>query len=594
MIYQGDCLDILPTIEANSIDSIVTDPPYGLSFMGKDWDYGVPGVHFWVEALRVAKPGAYLLAFGGTRTFHRLTCAIEDAGWEIRDCIGWLYGSGFPKSLDVSKAIDKATGATRVKVATGKTIPDIRANNYENSQGKTRLDEYIDQPATEAAKQWEGWGTALKPSHEDIIVAQKPLTPFMYCAIMIQNLSRRIESCKQNANGVEKSSGHSRAESQGEKIGFAVESVEIKQGVDLENKTEIGVAEDINLKADISELIPEAERIALNTLLSWRNTLGACFDQGRMSTTEMGIEATIDWKTLNYCLLQITQEDITPDEFCRNGLSASASNAARYFSATLDKLKATQELSALGLALSKDAINCQEETGLPNFSPNFEPIIVARKPIIGTVANNILKYGTGGMNIDGCRVDSKPRLTGTRNPLASSGSGNCYLGSDGKNQMAYDANPPAGRWPANLIHDGSEEVLAVFPVTGVSAGGRAGHTGAYQGGFKQDHYGDIHPGFGDSGSAARFFYCAKASKQDRDEGNGHPTVKPTALMRYLCRLVTPPGGTILDPFMGSGSTGKAAALEGFNFIGIELEKEYAEIADKRINNVQPLFVGLEL
>jgi site-specific DNA-methyltransferase (adenine-specific) len=378
MIYQGDCLDILPTIEANSIDSIVTDPPYGLSFMGKDWDYGVPGVHFWVEALRVAKPGAFLLAFGGTRTFHRLTVAIEDAGWEIRDCIGWLYGSGFPKSHNI--------GA--------------------------------------------GWGTALKPA--------------------------------------------------------------------------------------------------------------------------------------------------------------------------------------------------------------WEPIIVARKPFTGTVANNVLKYGTGAMNIDGCRVDSKPRLTGTRNPLASSGSGNCYLGSDGKNQMAYDANPPAGRWPANLIHDGSDEVVGLFPVT--TSGKPCGKRSVAGFATAIEHGTDL-MGFGDSGSAARFFksctwepdefddlmdviglesdenltkdaqelkkalllhasnntrffYCAKASKQDRDEGNGHPTVKPTALMRYLCRLVTPPGGTILDPFMGSGSTGKAAVMEGFRFIGIELESDYTEIAGRRISAVQPLFDGI--
>lgn len=374
MIYQGDCLDILPTIEANSIDSIVTDPPYGLSFMGKDWDYGVPGVHFWVEALRVAKPGAFLLAFGGTRTFHRLTVAIEDAGWEIRDCIGWLYGSGFPKSLNVGN----------------------------------------------------GFGTALKPA--------------------------------------------------------------------------------------------------------------------------------------------------------------------------------------------------------------WEPIIVARKPIIGTVANNILKYGTGAMNIDGCRVnvdlenepnsgDSYYLKRGKEYPNQGKSSSKIM----GTKTERVGITIARGRFPANLIHDGSEEVLAVFPVTGVSAGGRAGHTGAYQGGFKQDHYGDIHPGFGDSGSAARFFYCAKASKQDRDEGcgelplsdcgmmeddnypiktgsgnlwetkrhNNHPTVKPTALMRYLCKLVTPPGGTILDPFMGSGSTGKAAALEGFRFIGIELEKDYTEIAGKRIMSAQPLFAGLE-
>lgn len=455
-IIHGDCLEILKTKKENSIDSIVTDPPYGLKFMGQDWDHGVPGVHFWQEILRVAKPGAYLLAFGGTRTYHRLVCAIEDAGWEIRDCIMWVHGSGFPKSLDVSKAIDKAAGVERAVVGENPNHRPISGVEYKGIYaGGNTGGLNITVPATDAARQWEGWGTALKPSHEDIIVAQKPLTPFMYCAIMIQNLLRRIESCKQNANGVEKSSGHSQAESQGEKIGFAVESVEIKQGVDLENKMEIGVAEDINLKADISELIPETERIALNTLLSWRNTLGACFDQGRMSTTEMGIEATIDWKTLNYCLLQITQEDITPDEFCRNGLSASASNAARYFSATLDKLKATQELSALGLALSKDAINCQEETGLPNFSPNFEPIVLARKPIDGTVAANVLKYGTGGINIDGCRVeysDDTDKESATPQGRCTAKVGALAGGiQNDKDRSEFVRSEQQGRFPANLI-----------------------------------------------------------------------------------------------------------------------------------------------
>jgi site-specific DNA-methyltransferase (adenine-specific) len=359
MIYQGDCLDILPTIEANSIDSIVTDPPYGLSFMGKDWDYGVPGVHFWVEALRVAKPGAFLLAFGGTRTFHRLTVAIEDAGWEIRDCIGWLYGSGFPKSLNVGN----------------------------------------------------GFGTALKPA--------------------------------------------------------------------------------------------------------------------------------------------------------------------------------------------------------------WEPIIVARKPIVGTVANNVLKYGTGAMNIDASRIGTKTELHSQSKESAA------HNGIYGKYSGLETQTVNKGRFPANIIHDGSDEVLAVFPVnkSTIDKSNHAGRIGTstFTGNKQVERIQR-----GDSGSAARFFYCAKASKQDRDEGcgelplsdcgmmeddnypiktgsgnlretkrhNNHPTVKPTNLMRYLCKLVTPPGGTILDPFMGSGSTGKAAALEGFRFIGIELESDYTEIAGRRIKAVQPLFAGV--
>lgn len=303
----------------NSVDSVVTDPPYGLSFMGKKWDYDVPNTEIWAECLRVLKPGGHLLAFAGTRTQHRMAVRIEDAGFEIRDMIAWVYGSGFPKS-----------------------------RNLDGDR--------------------EGWGTALKPA--------------------------------------------------------------------------------------------------------------------------------------------------------------------------------------------------------------LEPITVARKPLIGTVAANVLAHGTGAINVDGCRVAGEPWAAVAPNAGGRSG------GVMGKSAQHPGGEPHGlGRWPANLIHDGSEEVTSLME------------------------------------SPARFFYCAKASKRDRDEGcngmplrnsymvengsktaaangvrydrktlqrNNHPTVKPTSLMRYLCRLVTPPGGIVLDPFMGSGSTGKAAVLEGFDFIGIELNPEYFAIAEKRI------------
>jgi DNA modification methylase len=379
-IHHGDCREVMSTLDAESVDAIVSDPPYGLSFMGKGWDHGVPGVEFWAEALRVAKPGAHLLAFGGTRTYHRLSCAIEDAGWQIRDCVMWVYGSGFPKS--------------------------------HNLKGE-----------------WQGWGTALKPA--------------------------------------------------------------------------------------------------------------------------------------------------------------------------------------------------------------WEPIIVARKPLVGTVAENVVTHGTGAINVDGCRVGTDESTIRPCGP--DSNHAGQFKGTQGGTRGAVAG---LGRWPANLIHDGSEEVVGLFPQTrpGESPARRNSEPGSGRTMGSGWHGEDSGVRVVlDSGSAARFFYCAKASKADRDQGcegleerdradqsawvrkcnvcgdtfcdpqtsrphcghddfsfvspsprrNHHPTVKPTDLMRYLCRLVTPPGGIVLDPFTGSGSTGKAAILEGFRFIGIEREAEYVEIAKARIAAAMP-------
>lgn len=370
-LFVGDCLDVLRGMPVNSVDSIVTDPPYGLSFMGKAWDGSVPGAEMWAEVLRVLKPGGHLLAFAGTRTQHRMACAIEDAGFEIRDMIGWAYGSGFPKSHDVGKKVEDR----------------------------------------------KGWGTALKPA--------------------------------------------------------------------------------------------------------------------------------------------------------------------------------------------------------------WEPITVARKPLEGTVAKNVLSHGTGALNIDGCRVHGEDAQGGdyTVKRLKPGATLNKTGGNWRPDEgVEYHGNLKPGRWPANIIHDGSDEVVACFPE---KAGAAAPVTRRGSDKFR-NAYGKFAGNVdeagstfrGDSGSAARFFYCAKASKADRDHGldhleeqqfvqwqtgngasgkpssmsegrdtrrkNTHPTVKPTDLMRYLCRLVTPPGGVVLDPFMGSGSTGRGAVLEGFRFIGIEMEAEYVDFARARI------------
>jgi hypothetical protein len=346
-LHLGDCLEVLRTLPAASVDAVVTDPPYGLAFMGKRWDYDVPTVEVWAECLRVLKPGGHLLAFAGTRTQHRMAVRIEDAGFEIRDMIAWVYGSGFPKSLDVSKAIDRAAGAER-EVVGSYTVGGTAAKGKHKGRAAAASDEGaaigctkdlpITAPATPEAQQWSGWGTALKPA--------------------------------------------------------------------------------------------------------------------------------------------------------------------------------------------------------------LEPITMARRPLEGTVAANVLAHGTGGINVDGCRVGiDGPAGTWGAKQSASIGYGGGTEASDFATQQH-----PAGRWPANLIHDGSDEATA---------------------------------GLADS---ARYFYTAKASRDDRNDGNNHPTVKPTDLMRYLCRLVTPPGGLVLDPFMGSGSTGKAAMLEGFGFVGIERDPEYHAIAERRIRH----------
>jgi DNA modification methylase len=382
MIVQGDCVALMAELAPGSVDAIVTDPPYGLGFMGREWDDLPPGIPWAKQCLRVLKPGGHLLAFGGTRTYHRLACAIEDAGFEIRDCLAWMYGSGFPKSLDVSKAIDKANGVARepLERVQGAANDGVFIGDATTKDGggdvrwnyKPEFDATA--PATPEAQQWQGWGTALKPAHE--------------------------------------------------------------------------------------------------------------------------------------------------------------------------------------------------------------PIVLARKPLAGTVAANVLEHGTGALNVDGTRIGPDP---GYSYPNGAGGSTfSIGAGNDGTRTDPVEST--AGRWPANVLLD--EE----------SAAGMPGEDGQ---------------------SVSRYFYVAKASSAERNAGlegfeereagnfeddayewatdsrgnprrapiakrNVHPTVKPIELMRWLVRLITPPGGVVLDPFTGSGTTGCAAALEGFDFIGFEREHEYVAIAEARI------------
>jgi hypothetical protein len=314
-----------------------------------------------------------------------------------------------------------------------------------------------------------------------------------------------------------------------------------------------------------------AATISLNTVSSWNRILGDVWNQASTSTIETASSMTTDWKILRYCLSQITVENMLRANSLPGGFSVNACNAGRTFSALLASLEATLTLSAIGPAMSQAA----ESYPGKDVRPSLEPVMVARKPLCGTVAENVLHYGTGGLNVDGCRIagdmgpdraDGKPRRTDNT--------------KYGKANERINPQSPLGRWPANLIHDGSDEVVGLFPEAGGGFGKRGGRKDAVVGDYgMKGTMEDV--GYGDTGSAARFFYCAKADAFER-RNSKHPTVKPLALMRYLCRLVCPPGGIVLDPFCGSGTTLEAARLEGFQAIGCELNAEYIQDCKERL------------
>jgi len=458
-LYRGDCMDVLPTLP--KVDAVITDPPYGLTtnkngaggFMGHKWDSDVPSVEIWAECLRVLKPGGHLLAFAGTRTQHRMATRIEDAGFEIRDMIAWVYGSGFPKSLDVSKAIDKVNGeAGRLhKFTAWMRTTGLTGKQINDATGTFMGSHYLTEKSQPAIPTPELW-IKLRPLCGDV-------------------------------------------------------------------------------PAWVDELV---DRIAAE-----REVVGV--KKGAMSGWSM------DGTT------QFVDRDVT----------APATDAARQW-------------QGWGTALK----------------PALEPITVARKPLIGTVAANVLAHGTGAINVDACRVpleeDCRLLKGGTYGGNRGSDKGTSMFGTNTKG-LGYEVPSANGRWPANLIHDGSDEVVGAFPVTGPSNVRRPTGEAVYGGNSLNSTVttDTTVRGVSDNGgSAARFFYCAKASNRDRGEGNSHPTVKPTDLMRYLCRLVTPPGGVVLDPFMGSGTTGVAAVQMGRQFIGIEREPKYFDIACKRIEDAQ--------
>jgi len=601
-VIHADSREALRAIDAESIDAVVTDPPYALvsigkrfgadnaapaaagvyarsaaGFMGKKWDTGETAFDpaFWAEVLRVLKPGAHLIAFGGTRTYHRLVCAIEDGGFEIRDQLAWIFGSGFPKSHDVSKGIDRAAGAERERLRPV-AVPRGQRDGTKALGGYWQKEPWETSPATESSRQWQGWGTALKPAWETVCLAVKPFPQSVEHARLLADLER-LEArlwCLLFASAANESSASSQSE-------FVAACAIAQWSADDATNTLAALCGQTDTPLFVSAL-----NSSLNIVSSWKRIWADDWTRASTSTTETESSTTTDWRTLRFCLSEITPQSIIQAHSQPNGPSASVHPALSYFDAFASRLSATQTLSALAPAMSLEAIS----SPVGGAKPSLEPICLARRPLSGTVAANVLQHGTGALNIDASRIEASDNKTFERD--AGDRSREQYrTGTTVGAAKATDL----GRWPANVLHDGSEEVLRGFPESDDGVAVQRNGGGQRIGNLVYGGGGDIirpDAGFGGGGSAARFFYSAKADADDR-LGSKHPTVKPVDLMAYLVKLVTPPGGVVLDPFAGSGTTGMACMREGFRSILIEREAEYVADIRARIKHVHghdaPLF-----
>lgn len=475
MIIEGDCLEVMREMPSNSVSAIVTDPPYGLSFLNKSWDKVLPPVEIWEEALRVLKPGGIARVFGGTRTFHRLACSLEDAGFQMRDCINWMYGSGFPKSHDIGKGIDRKRYDRAQILEVTRWIKSSR-----DASGASNRD--IDEAFGTHGMAGHWTSSKSQPAVPNIDQIPKLLAVF---SMTLDDVPEDIRHLLWTLNGRKGQPGENWAKR--EKVGEIV-------------------------MTDSS-----ARRIAVST-------------------------------SAHDCIVRNRAVDIT----------APATDAAKQW-------------DGWGTALK----------------PAWEPILVCMKPLDGTFANNAQTHGVAGINVEGCRIQVSSGDPNQRKPSAGNRGANSVFGVGGHSGNLKSQ----GRWPSNVILD-EESGAMLDKQTGTLKSGKLTAENQVNGGFSgtKNAYGTASTGGtlnfeSNSGGASRFFYCAKANKKDRGEDNNHPTVKPRELMRHLVRLVTMPEGTkILDPFAGSGSTGVACNLEGVEFIGIEMDPDFAQIARERTND----------
>jgi len=360
LMINADSLTALKEMPENSVDSVVTDPPYGLSFMGKKWDYDVPSVELWKECFRVMKPGAFLLSFAGTRTYHRMAVNIEDAGFEIRDMISWLYGSGFPKSLNIGKSIDKMAGAKREVIGTkglhGYKTTRTPLEGMSGLRNDFNKANQLTAPATPEAKEWEGWGTALKPAQEIICMATKPLNSVPY---LLEHIKCQLNL---NANVVEKISQLNQAELNEDMLNSVLMNVYLKQNTQELSKEVMDILQSKSM-----------ENINWNTMLLWKTIWVEVLNIMSISTTEIKNEMTIELRTLNSLLGTLTIQDILKYEIQQNGNQSNVLLVENLLKGVLVKLNAIQIASAID-----NAILSEEQESL---HPNNEPIVVARKPL---------------------------------------------------------------------------------------------------------------------------------------------------------------------------------------------------------------------
>lgn len=567
----------------------------------------------WREVLRVLKPGGHLVSFGGSRTYHRMACAVEDAGFEIRDQLQWIYGSGFPKSLDVSKAMDKAAGAERE--VTGSRMGDvgIQGGNFANAT-KRGVIEQRDNAVTDAAKQWEGWGTALKPAHEPIVLARKPLGTRAINVLHIVELQLRergvigeIAWKREPVSGAEKPSSRANSSSTGAR---QVAETSAANADESETRSTGKSARKYSASESTTGLAP-----TLSDTERWgEEQTESCDPKSSLPTDRIAHAVANRSETSSPSITSTAAGLLTekqPTERCTPSFEGPGSRPAIESFAGI----------ATGLTGSMERVLIVRDPDGAFLWPKGLPRVVPSKPL--TVAANVLEHGTGAMNIDGCRIGDTKNVPAS---ISKKAQANCYgaFAESGETSGVGGHDPNLGRWPANILLD--EDAAAILDAQSgelTSGNNPAVRHSPKTGDVYGLGFGDqclVHRG-ADSGGASRFFYTAKASRSEREEGmngaesrdfgrwssgsdnpgafqspntdrsarNNHPTVKPVDVMRWLVRLVTPPGGTVLDPFTGSGSTGMAAIAESMNFIGIEREADYVEIARRRIASVAPMF-----
>jgi len=521
-LITGDSLEKLKGLPENSVDSIVTDPPYGLSFMGKKWDYDVPSKELWVEAMRVLKPGGHLLSFAGSRTYHRMAVNIEDAGFEIRDQIMWVYGSGFPKSHNIGKAVDKLQGNEREKVGERKQ----RANS-ENSNIKMNASSSDVEVVTKGNSPYEGWGTALKPAHEPIVVARKPLSESTIAKNVLEwgTGGINIDGCRVSLQDGEdtkrKVGGHKTSYIGGE----------MKKNFDIENQSDRDLGRfPANFLHDGSDevvgLFPDTKANDSKRTRTVKGSFGMPNDQ----TPEYADSGSA--ARYFYCA-KASKKD-------RNeGLDGILSIMVQY--EVWNEKNTTKQVEKVQLLVGTDK-SAQKVTGVYGIENKN-----------GTEWNTVL---FGNCTMEKFLGVNKSTTKTTTNSITTSEILN-WLAHLLTNEYTLDVNC---EWMdgGNLVAFANEYNTLTTIINEKMA----------------------------SALGVKNVVLGTQLKISVNEGsNFHSTVKPTSLMQYLVRLVTPKGGTVLDPFMGSGSTGKACALEGFNFIGIDLDPEYVKIAEARIKAV---------